>query len=132
MSYQSSFRVYAEDTDMMGIVYHANFLCFFERARTEMLREKNWSLTRMAAEHDRHFVISDVSMQFLHPAMLDDLLFISSDIVKRSSCSILFEQSLRNQHNTLLCEAQVKIVCVDSAMKIQRIPPLYNEEEVDK
>lgn len=126
MSYQSHFRVYAEDTDLMGIVYHANFLCFFERARTEMLREKNWSLTQMASEYDRHFIISDVKMQFLHPARLDDLLLVSTDIMKRGSCSILFEQNLRNQHNMLLCEAQVKIVCVDSAMKIQRIPPDYN------
>lgn len=132
MHYQSHFRVYAEDTDMMGLVYHANFLCFFERARTEMLREKQWSLTQMADVYDRHFVISEVQMRFLHPAKLDDLLLVRTKIIKQSACSILFEQNLQNQHNRLLCEAQVKVVCVDGAMNVNRIPAHFNQDEVDK
>lgn len=114
-------RVYAEDTDMMGIVFHSNYLCFFERARTEMFRNSGLSLTTLAT-YDCHFAINDVKLHYLYPARLDDLLTIISRVDAKTTCSLTFEQSIYNQDNKLLCEATVKIVCVDSLLKPRRIP----------
>ncbi|WED44399.1 tol-pal system-associated acyl-CoA thioesterase [Legionella cardiaca] len=114
-------RVYAEDVDHMGIVYHANYLRFFERARTEMIRSAGLSLTTLAT-YDCHFAIHDVKLRYLLPARLDDLLTVVSRIESKKTCSLVFEQCIYSQDNKLLCDAMVKVVCVDGAMKPRRIP----------
>lgn len=114
-------RVYAEDTDMMGIVYHSNFLNFLERARTEMIRESGLSLIERAA-YDCHFAIFSANVHYLYPARVDDLLKVSTSIVIKKTCSVLFDQSIQNQDNKRLCEAQIKVVCIDSKMKPRRLP----------
>ncbi|VEG89983.1 YbgC/FadM family acyl-CoA thioesterase [Legionella spiritensis] len=119
--FTTQIRVYAEDTDMMGIVYHANHLCFLERARTEMLRAAGWSLSRLV-EQNCQFAIADVHIRFHAPAKLDDMLVIASEIVKESPCSLLFAQTMDNQERTRICDAKVKVVCIDSNMKVRRLP----------
>ncbi|ARG97651.1 tol-pal system-associated acyl-CoA thioesterase [Legionella micdadei] len=114
-------RVYAEDTDMMGIVYHANYLCFFERARTEMIRNSGLSLT-MLATYDCHFAINEVLLRYKNPAYLDDLLRITTKISNKKSCSLVFDQAMHNQDNKLICEAQIKAVCVNNEMRPKRLP----------
>lgn len=120
-NHQFSIRVYAEDTDMMGIVYHANYLAFYERARTEIIRKSGLSLTTLAA-YDCHFVITEVKLRYLHPAFLDDLLEVSSQLIHRKSCSVVFDQKIYNQHNKLLSEAEIKVVCVGKEKKPRRLP----------
>ncbi len=115
-------RVYAENTDMMGIVYHSNYLCFFERARTEMIRDSGLSLTSLAT-YDCHFAISEVLLRYLYPARLDDLLRITTNLGHKKPCSIVFDQTMHNQHNELICNAQVKVVCVTNTMRPRRLPP---------
>ncbi|HHF7344044.1 TPA: YbgC/FadM family acyl-CoA thioesterase [Legionella feeleii] len=119
--HQFDIRVYAEDTDLMGIVYHANYLCFFERARTEMIRKSGLSLTTLA-KYDCHFAINEVQLHYLNPARLDDLLTIISKIDSKTACSALFKQLMYNQHKKLLCEAMVKVVCVNGHLKPRRLP----------
>ncbi|KTC86698.1 YbgC/FadM family acyl-CoA thioesterase [Legionella brunensis] len=114
-------RVYVEDTDLMGIVYHANYLRFFERARTEMIRNAGLSLTTLAT-YDCHFAINDIKLRYLFPAKLDDSLTVVSKIGSKKSCSVVFEQCLYNQDNQLLCEGFIKLVCVDCSMQPKRIP----------
>lgn len=114
-------RVYAEETDMMGIVYHSNYLCFFERARTEMMRKSGLSLTTLAT-YDCHFAITEAKLRYLYPARLDDLLRVTSRLSNKKLCSLDFEQIVHNQDNRLLCEAQIKLVCVDKEMKLRRLP----------
>jgi acyl-CoA thioester hydrolase len=114
-------RVYAEDTDMMGIVYHSNYLCFFERARTEMIRDSGLSLT-MLATYDCQFAISEVQLRYHYPARVDDLLKLTTTIASKKTCSLLFDQTIHNQHNKRLCEAQIKVVCIDNKMKPRRLP----------
>ncbi|MBA2711134.1 MAG: YbgC/FadM family acyl-CoA thioesterase [Tatlockia sp.] len=114
-------RVYAENTDMMGIVYHSNFLNFFERARTEMIRESGLSLSERAG-YDCHFAISAAGLRFLYPARIDNLLKVTTNIAIKKTCSVLFDQSIHNQDNRLLCEAQIKVVCIDNQMKPRRLP----------
>jgi acyl-CoA thioester hydrolase len=115
-----SVRVYAEDTDMMGIVYHSNYLCFFERARTEILRENGVSLTTMA-NYDTHFAIHDVHIRYLYPARLDDVLSIRSSCRRVKASTVEFTQSMYSQSNVLLSEAKILVVCVTKNLKPKRL-----------
>jgi acyl-CoA thioester hydrolase len=118
-----AYRVYFEDTDLMGIVYHARYLYFFERARTEMLRENGFSLTVMAQDNI-HFAIREVTIRYHMPARLDDFLQIKTRVVNKTACTLEFKQMMYNQDNTLLSEATVITVCVDQALKPRRVPKM--------
>ena len=117
----STYRVYIEDTDLMGIVYHANYLRFFERARTDVLRAHGISLTMMAT-YDTYFAIHDVHLRFTHPARMDDVLEIKTSYEQKKTCSLMFNQMMYNQLGQLVCEACVQVVCVDSHLKPKRLP----------
>lgn len=116
-----SYRVYIEDTDQMGIVYHANHLKFFERARTELLRENGLSLTTLAT-YDTHFAIHDIHIRYSLPARLDDVLAIKTHYERYKACGLLFKQIMYNQMNQMLSEATVQVVCVDKNLKPKRLP----------
>jgi acyl-CoA thioester hydrolase len=115
-----TYRVYIEDTDQMGIVYHANFLRFFERARTEMLRENGLSLTTMAT-YGTHFAIHDIHIRYAFPARLDDVVTIKTTCEQTKACGLLFKQMMHNQSEQLLSEATVHVVCVDESLKPKRL-----------
>ena len=115
------FRVYFEDTDLMGIVYHARYLYFFERARTELLRELGFTLTAMAQENV-YFAIREAQVHYRSPAYLDDILSISTSFVQSSACTLQFTQTMHNQNKTLVSQAQVMTVCVAKSFKPIRVP----------
>lgn len=119
--FESSFRVYIEDTDSMGIVYHANYLKFFERARTDMLRSQGYSLAELASR-EIYFAIQNAHIDFISPARLDDTITIQTRIVKQTLCSLLFEQAMQNVDNKRLSQLMVLVVCVNGLMKPQRLP----------
>ncbi|HHT0591888.1 TPA: YbgC/FadM family acyl-CoA thioesterase [Legionella anisa] len=121
ITHQHSFRVYAEDVDYMGIVYHANYLCYFERARTEMLRQNNLILTDLEKQ-DTLFAIYDAHLRYKAPARLDDLLTIKTQVQQLGACSFLFDQSMQNEQEKMICEAKIQVVCVDSNLKPKRFP----------
>jgi acyl-CoA thioester hydrolase len=123
-SHTFNFRIYVEDTDMMGIVYHSNYLCFFERARTEMFRDNGISLTTMA-NYDTHFAIHDVHLSYLYPARLDDVLSINSNCRLSKASTIEFNQSMYNQTGKIICQAIVRVVCVNKNLKPKRLPKEY-------
>lgn len=106
-------RVYYEDTDAGGIVFYANYLKFFERARTEWLRGLGINQSSMAATTGQIFVVKNVEIQYRKPAGLDDLLTIQSSIQHLGSASITFQQSAWRD-TELLCESSVQVVCVDA------------------
>ena len=116
-----TYRVYTEDTDLMGIVYHANYLRFFERARTEMLRDNAISLTTMA-KYDTNFAIHDAHIRYLYPARLDDVLTIRTSYERKKTCSLRFTQLMHNQLGKKLCEAVIHVVCVNKNLKPKRLP----------
>lgn len=118
--YCFTYRVYVEDTDQMGIVYHANYLKFFERARTELLRENGLSLTTMAI-YGTHFAIHDIHIGYLFPARLDDVLTIKTIYERKKTCSLLFKQLMYSQLNQVLSEATIQVVCVDNNLKPKRL-----------
>ncbi|MEL7140312.1 MAG: tol-pal system-associated acyl-CoA thioesterase [Pseudomonadota bacterium] len=120
-SYSFSVRVYYEDTDLAGIVYHANYLRFVERARTEALRELGIDQSSLKSIHGLVFVVRGLSAEFLRPALFDDVLTVETrlDTLKRASFSL---------HHRVLREAEplfvstVRLAMMDAGGRPARIP----------
>ncbi|MFT5813767.1 MAG: acyl-CoA thioester hydrolase [Psychroserpens sp.] len=110
-SYQHKVRVYYEDTDAGGIVYYANYLKFFERARTEWLRKLGINQS-IFLEQNIGFVVTKVAMDNMASAKLDDLLTITTTISRLKFASLVFSQQLVNQNQLTLCTAEIKVACV--------------------
>ena len=109
-------RVYYEDTDAGGIVFYANYLKFFERARTEWLRAAGVGQQLLARETGCMFVVKNASIDYHAPALLDDRLEISVQIQKLGRASVLFTQEAwrLNDHGTVrLCTGNIRVGCVD-------------------
>ncbi|WP_295994447.1 tol-pal system-associated acyl-CoA thioesterase [Rugamonas sp.] len=114
-------RVYYEDTDAGGIVYYANYLKFFERARTEWLRAIDVGQHDLLQEQDAMFVVQSVSADYHAPARLDDVLKLTLSIEKLGRASVIFvQQAWRGEQ--LLNTARVKVACVDSALRPRAVP----------
>jgi len=124
--FQFQLRVYWEDTDAGGVVFYANYLKFFERARTEWLRSLGHQQERMRTETGVVFVVTDTAVRYLSPARLDDLLGVTVEIrhAGRAQMTIV-QQAWRqsSQGDTLLAEGTIRIGCVDAGtFRPQRIP----------
>lgn len=104
-------RIYYEDTDASGVVYHSNYLNFFERARTEMLRELKVEQAILRIEHGIVFAVKNMQIDFIRPAKFDDLLQIKVAISQVKKASVIFEQTLMRDEITL-CIARCKIACL--------------------
>ena len=104
-------RVYYEDTDAGGVVYHARYLHFFERARTEYLRLLEFSQQTLLQEQQSAFVVKSMAIDYRVPAKLDDYLIIETEVSAIKGATILFEQRL--MHDTvMLSKATVKVASV--------------------
>jgi acyl-CoA thioester hydrolase len=119
-------RVYWEDTDAGGVVFYANYLKFFERARTEWLRSRGLLQSSLQSEMDCIFVVAEVHLRYLAAARLDDLLTVTVQVVERGKASLqLRQQAWRD--GRLLVEASVRVGCVyASSLKKRRIPVHVN------
>jgi acyl-CoA thioester hydrolase len=115
-------RVYYEDTDAAGVVYYANFLRYYERARTEWLRALGFELPQLATEFGIVFVVRSITVDYLLPARFNDLLSISVELADVGASQINLKQRVLRDNN-LLVEARVRLACVNmAAMKAVRIP----------
>lgn len=124
-------RVYYEDADSGGVVYHANYLKFMERARTEWLRCRGYEQDIMSAQQGLIFVVRSVRLDFLQPARFNEQLDVSVIVTACRGASIEFQQEVRRK-NTALCSALVKIACLNSDnLKPQRLPKAMIEELVE-
>ena len=118
--------MYWEDTDAGGVVFYANYLKFFERARTEWLRALGFGQQRLRTDTGAMFVVADTSLRYLSPARLDDLLEVTvqpQDIGRASM--VVQQQAWRDDAGapTLLAEGSIRIGCVDAGtFKPRRIP----------
>lgn len=128
-THHHAIRVYAEDVDYMGIVFHANYLRYIERARTEILRTLNLSLSDLKKE-DILFAVTELSIKYIFPATLDDLLEVITEIKEVKACTFVFAQVIKNQQHQLICEARVKVVCVTAKLKPQKLPNVFKELEI--
>ena len=119
-------RIYWEDTDAGGIVFYANYLKFFERARTECLRSLGVEQQSLKDESGGMFVVSETQLKYFSPARLDDLLEVSAQTTESGRASLVLTQqawlTVEGQHK-LLAEGKIRIGWVDSqTMKPGRIP----------
>jgi acyl-CoA thioester hydrolase len=104
-------RVYYEDTDAGGVVYHANYLKFLERCRTEWLRAAGCKQAELLRDPGIAFIVRSVGLDYLKPARLDDLLSVSLEVEKITRAQIFFRQHVRRDGEVLVRGA-VQIVCV--------------------
>ena len=123
-------RVYWEDTDAGGIVFYANYLKFFERARTEWLRALGHSQQEMVDTTGCMFVVQETTVRYVKPARLDDVLTITVDVRERGRASLRIAQQAWCG-DRLLAEGEIRIGCVERAtMKPHRIPgPIFEAIE---
>lgn len=106
-------RVYYEDTDSGGVVYHANYLNFMERARTEWLRALGFEQTELKTELGVIFVVHSMTIAFKQPAYFNDMLEVKCQRIKIGHGSMAFLQTI-TRDNKVLLEATVKLACVDT------------------
>ena len=125
--FQWPVRVYWEDTDAGGIVFYANYLKFFERARTEWLRASGVHQQALRESEGAIFVVSATALRYLAPARLDDLLEVTVAVEHAGSASMaLVQQAWRG--GTLLAEGHIRIACVDhGTLRPRRIPSTVHE-----
>lgn len=115
-------RVYYEDTDAGGVVFYANYLKFYERARTEMLRTMGFEQDELMAQQNILFVVRSVQVDYLQPAKFNDLLDVSAALSRVKSASLIFAQTVMRQ-DEILSKATIRIACLDSnTMRPQLIP----------
>ena len=107
-------RVYWEDTDAGGVVYHAGYLRFMERARSEWMRALGIDQSAFKQATGLAFMVRDMQIDFLKPALLDDELSVTVEVKERRAASILFTQTItRATDGSSLIRAQVRVACVD-------------------
>ena len=121
MTHSFPVRVYYEDTDAGGIVYHANYLKFTERARSEWVRDLGVDQRRLKAEQGIIIVVRRIEADYLRPALYDDLLAVTSEVKALGGSRIEMEQQvLRGQE--VLFRAQVTLVCIGPNGRALRLP----------
>ncbi len=125
--FRMALRVYWEDTDAAGIVFYANFLKFFERARTEWLRTKGYSQEQLRTERGTGFIVTDASISYRRPARLDDLMDVTVALTRVGQASLqIAQQALRivpDGTNELLADGTIRIGCVElGTYRPRRIP----------
>ena len=126
MSFEFPVRVYWEDTDAGGIVFYANYLKFFERARTEWLRHLGIEQQALREATGGMFVVVETQLKYHKPAQLDDLLTVNASLLSKGRSSLVIAQQAWRQATepVLLCEGTIRIGWVQAAsLKPDRIPP---------
>ena len=125
MKHSTDYRVYYEDTDAGGIMYHANFICFCERGRSEMLRHLGVPASEVFEKTGVGFVVRHLEAEYLKMARLDDLLTVHTHVKAMKNSSFLMEQAItmdNNGQNIDVFKMDVTIVCIDKGGKPARIP----------
>ena len=127
MLHQFNLRVYYEDTDAGGIVYHANYLKFAERARTEFLHQLGLSNSQMLKQ-DIAFVVSKIEIDYKKPALLEEILTVETSIEKMGAATFILRQNVMRQ-GELIAGLKVCVAIVSlSEKRPVRIPPEHKEK----
>ena len=125
-------RVYYEDTDAGGVVYHAQYLNFFERCRTEWLRQLGYEQDLLRAEHNTLFVVSSLSIDYLQPALFNQQLNVTTEVTGLGASRLIMKQQIFRKLDTgkveTLAQGTVTLACLDSRkFKPKRIPLMIRE-----
>ncbi|MBL8519500.1 MAG: tol-pal system-associated acyl-CoA thioesterase [Betaproteobacteria bacterium] len=122
-TFECPMRVYYEDTDAGGVVYHAQFVKYLERARTEWLRHLGFTNSDLERKHGLVFIVSELHVEYLKPALLDDALNVTVGIESVGRVRIVFAQEVRRDHD-LLVKARVVVASVAAnGFKPVALPP---------
>ncbi len=121
MTHRLTIRVYYEDTDLAGVVYYANYLRFIERGRTEALRDLGIDQAALKRDRGLVFVVSRLTIDYLSPAVFDDLLEVRTRVTRLRGASLEMAQEVW-RGEVCLCRAAVTIACMDGAGRPQRLP----------
>lgn len=120
--FQSTFRMYWEDTDAGGVVYYANYLKFMERCRTDWLRALGVDQVQLRAQRQLQFAVISVSVDFLKPALLNDEIIVTAELERLSGATISFRQTIFRGDDQLI-DATTRVACLDSGtLKPRAIP----------
>ena len=122
-------RVYYEDTDSGGVVYHAQYLNFMERARTEWLRSLGFQQDVLIEQHHCIFAVYSMEIQFKRPARFNDALIVRSHLVSAKGASLRFDQKIFC-HDELLCRSEVKVACLDATRFLPMPIPAFMMTEL--
>jgi acyl-CoA thioester hydrolase len=121
-SFECAVRVYWEDTDAGGVVYYANYLKFMERCRTDWLRFLGVDQRLLRSQRQLQFAVVNVEVDFLRPAILNDEILVTAELVRLSGATILFKQTIRRD-DVQLIDATTRVACLDSStLKPRAIP----------
>jgi acyl-CoA thioester hydrolase len=120
-------RIFYHDTDCGQVVYYANYLKYFEEARTEFFAEKGFAIKELAQKRIL-FVVARQEIDYKYPAFYGDLLEIKTNIAQLGAAKIVFEHETFNQDGLLLNRAKTVLVCVDDKLKPQSIPDHIREK----
>lgn len=122
MEHKIPIRIYYEDTDAGGVVYHSNFIKFAERGRTELLRFMGFENKSLRDNQGVIFVVRHINADYLKPAFLDDLLNLQTIVTELKNTSLVMKQSIY-RNDDLIFTADVTVVCIDAgSLKPVRIP----------
>ena len=120
-------RVYYEDTDAGGVVYHAKYLNFFERCRTEWLRQLGYEQDELRETHNLLFVVSALNINYLQPALFNQQLNVTAEVTDLGASRLIMKQQVLRERdggvNKVLAQGSVTLACLDSSkFKPKRIP----------
>ena len=124
--YKLEFRIYLEDTDAQGIVYHCNYLRFFERGRSEVLETLGVSVAE-AARPDCRMVVYEMRLRFRRPAFLGEKIEVTTSMERSSEYRLVFRQQIRRKGETdILVSAEADIVAIDETGNLKTLPAIFN------
>ena len=128
---QFNYRVYYEHTDAGGVVYHARYLNFFERARTDWLRERKIYQSDLQNKHNIVYAVTTANIQYKKPARMDDELTVSCQLLKMKRASIEFYQEMHNKDGLLLASIVIKAACIKAdTFSVIALPKQIKEDLV--
>lgn len=124
-------RIYYEDTDAGGVVYHTNYIKFMERARTEWLRSLGFEQDELRDNHGVIFAVRSVQVDYFLPAKFNDELMISSEVIKFGKASISIEQQVQKK-DSVLCKGIIKVATLDNKIFRPKAMPdtLYEQLQI--
>ena len=117
--FQFNIRVYIEDTDAGGIVYHANHIRFMERARTEWLRSTG--IAHYWHQKDYSFVVHQIQVKYVRPILMDDLITVTARVISCKAASFVLQQNIY-RGEILLASGEVTLACLNKDLMLRRLP----------
>tara|TARA_B100000941_G_scaffold278864_1_gene243614 strand:- start:756 stop:1148 length:393 start_codon:yes stop_codon:yes gene_type:complete len=127
MEFKSSFKVYYEDTDSGGVVYYANYLKFFERARTDAITSLGFSNNKLVEKFGIYIIVKSCNLNFLKPAKLEDKLNIISKVLEVKNVSIKMRQNIF-VNESMIVEAEILLASINKVGKPSKLPDEFKNQ----